>query len=92
PPIQDVNKFANVFWTWWCELQPTWRNVLMPETAKSVPALCTVAGEWKELDKPGLNGFLSVITTLKWWGAKIKVGDAQFALWNVAVSDVSWVM
>ncbi|KAI5999681.1 hypothetical protein EDD15DRAFT_2160530 [Pisolithus albus] len=92
PPIQDVHKFSTTFWTWWCELQPAWRKTLMPETAKFVPALRTVAGEWKELDKPGLNGFLSVITALKWWGAEIDIGDAQSTLWNVAVSDVSWVM
>ncbi|KAI5997834.1 hypothetical protein F5J12DRAFT_725106 [Pisolithus orientalis] len=92
PPILDIDKFSNDFWTWWCELQPTWRKGSMPKTAEFVPAPHMLAGGWTELNKPGLNGFLSDITALHWWGSKIKARAAQYGLWNAAVADVCWVM
>ncbi|KAI6145953.1 hypothetical protein BKA82DRAFT_4016120 [Pisolithus tinctorius] len=64
----------------------------MPKTAEFVPALHMVAGGWTELNKPGLNGFLSVIDALHWWGSKIEARAAQYGLWNAAVADVCWVM
>lgn len=92
PPIRDVNHFANEFWTWWCRLQPAWRKLSIPVSTQPVSALRTVAGEWTELDKPGSNGFLSVIAALNWWGAQIEANEAQSSLWNAALADVSWVM
>lgn len=92
PPIQDIHTFANQFWTWWCGLQPAWRKLSIPQYGQAVPALRTVAGGWAELDKPGLNGFLSIIAALNWWGAQVQAEEAQFLFWNAAVEDVSWVM
>ncbi|KIN98516.1 hypothetical protein M404DRAFT_157330, partial [Pisolithus tinctorius Marx 270] len=91
-PIPNINKFANDFWTLWCELQPTWRKGSMPTTAKFVPASCIVAGGWTELNKPSLNGFLSVNTTIEWWGSKIEARVVQPGSWIAAVADVCWVM
>ena len=64
----------------------------MPQDDQPVPALRTVAGGWAELDKPGLNGFLSIVAALSWWGAQIEAAGAQINLWNAAVEDVAWVM
>lgn len=44
-------------------------------------------GEWAELEKPGVNGFLSVLIALKWW--KEGGGDGDWAEW---VADVTWVL
>ena len=44
------------------------------------------------MDKPGVNGFLSVLAALNWWGAQIKVDGAESYLWHAAVADVRWVI
>ena len=44
------------------------------------------------MDKPGMNGFLSVLAALNWWGVQIKVDGAESYLWHAAVADVRWVI
>ena len=92
PPVRDVNMFAKEFWTWWCALQPAWRKLSIPSSTQLAFTPCTIAGEWTIMDKPGANGFLSVLAALNWWGAQIKVDGAESYLWHAAVADVRWVI
>ena len=64
----------------------------MPSSTQPLLTLRTTAGEWTNMDKPGSNGFLSILAALNWWGAQIKVDGAQSELWHAAVADVSWVI
>ncbi|KIJ14163.1 hypothetical protein PAXINDRAFT_79801 [Paxillus involutus ATCC 200175] len=66
PPIRDLNKFCAEFWAWWSTLQPKWR--VLPLQPGTLHTIHEVAGDWTTLDKPGLNGFLSILAALKWWG------------------------
>lgn len=64
----------------------------MPNFSQPIPALQQIDDDWKELNKPGSKGFLSVIAMLNWWGAQIGLEEQQPDLWHAAVADISWVM
>ena len=92
PTIKSLPKFEIGFWAWWKNLQPKWREV------GDVEGMLTSThrvrdGNWMELEKPGQNGFLTVVSLLCWWGLALRdqrdVGDAQ---WQAAVDDVDWVL
>ena len=80
-----TTKNINVqFWKWWANLQPEWRVISHETTSRKV------AGGWAALDKPGVNGFLSVVATLFLWH---RFGtDMELASWTRAVEDVHWVL
>jgi len=92
--IDDIDEFAKSFWAWWKGLQPGWRDV------GQTPGILTSIhqqgdGSWSVLNKPGKNGFLTVLSTLSWWGQALRVGEAgepEMVEWLAAVSDVDWVL
>jgi hypothetical protein len=91
PAIKNIPKFETSFWAWWKALQPRWREV------RDVPGVLTHAhrqgdGDWSELDKPGQNGFLTVISLLSWWGQALRGGSLGMVEWQAATDDVNWVL
>jgi hypothetical protein len=91
PAIKNIPKFETSFWAWWKALQPRWREV------GDVPGVLTHAhrqgdGDWSELDKPGQNGFLTVISLLSWWGQALRGGSLGMVEWQAAADDVNWVL
>ncbi|KAG1794443.1 uncharacterized protein HD556DRAFT_1443005 [Suillus plorans] len=84
PPIPE--NFGTAFWSWWCGIQPAWRNI---SPSDEVPR--HNGNDWSLLDKPGKNGFWSVLAALKWWGCANSTG-CDDPLWHTAVDDVKWVM
>jgi hypothetical protein len=91
PAIKNIPKFETSFWAWWKALQPRWREV------RDVPGVLTHAhrqgdGDWSELDKPGQNGFLTVISLLSWWGQALRGGSLGMVEWQAAADDVNWVL
>ncbi|KAG2749166.1 hypothetical protein P692DRAFT_20818540 [Suillus brevipes Sb2] len=92
PPLPDLGKYSTDFWAWWIALQPTWRVITAPlDTPTPLPSR-EIAGSWHELDKPGQNGFLSVIGALNWWGKACQDQCVDDISWLAAVADVQWVM
>lgn len=92
PPLPDLGKYSTDFWAWWIALQPTWRVITAPlDTPTPLPSQ-EIAGSWHELDKPGQNGFLSVIGALNWWGKACQDQCVDDVSWLAAVADVQWVM
>ncbi|KAF9487917.1 hypothetical protein BDN71DRAFT_1457943 [Pleurotus eryngii] len=65
---RPVDDYAEQWWGWWNGLQPEGRPLSGPEGVQDVPQVA----DWTALDKPGVNGFLTVVATLAWWGAKLK--------------------
>lgn len=63
-----MDDYAEQWWGWWNGLQPEGRPLSGPEGVQDVPQVA----DWTALDKPGVNGFLTVVATLAWWGAKLK--------------------
>ncbi|KIK81603.1 hypothetical protein PAXRUDRAFT_27823 [Paxillus rubicundulus Ve08.2h10] len=90
PPIRDLNKFRTEFWAWWSTLQPKWR--VLPLQPSTLPTTREVAGNWTTLDKPRLNGFLSILAALKWWGSGLVETGRQTDLWDAMVNNVCWVI
>ncbi|KAF9063341.1 hypothetical protein BDP27DRAFT_1232255, partial [Rhodocollybia butyracea] len=86
-----VERFAKEVWTWWSSLQPNWRGTAFDNRPAQ---LLTFGNDWKPLDKCGNNGWLGIITCLKWWreGLDSLPKDDRLRLevdWFCAVDDVS---
>ena len=90
PVIEDVPKFAESFWAWWKGLQPMWRDV--SQTSGILTSVHQQGdGDWVELQKPGQNGFLTVMSLLCWWG-QVSCTEAEMVEWRAAIEDVDWVL
>ncbi|CAA7268956.1 unnamed protein product [Cyclocybe aegerita] len=85
PNIPNVNKYAAKFWLWWAALQPRWRPG-MDEDGELVTS--AVEGDWEPLRRPGVNGLLSVLAALFFWGVVVKGKRAGRDKWLLAVQDV----
>lgn len=68
---------------WWASLQPSWRGLGAGGSMCFVPVY---SGDWKSLNVPGKNGWLSIMVCLKWWG--VYVAGKDKAQWVEAVTDV----
>ncbi|RDB23146.1 hypothetical protein Hypma_009711 [Hypsizygus marmoreus] len=85
-PKVDVASFEEDFSEWWKALQPGWRHADDGQLIRG-------AGDWAEtnLRRPGLNGVLSILAALFFWGVEVAKG-ADARAWSHAVDDVAWVM
>ncbi len=104
--IDDRDKFGSTWWKWWKSMQPSWRDVdedieLQRRHQDYHPSVCHAPGAWSSMDKPGQNGFLSVVASLAWWGraftdahpdADWVMVDEDAPTWILAARDVVWVM
>lgn len=61
--IESVRDFAEHLWTWWCELQPGWREISNNRPAPFIKFV----DNFLLLDKHGQNGWLGLIVCIKWW-------------------------
>ncbi|KAJ7048010.1 hypothetical protein C8F01DRAFT_1008624, partial [Mycena amicta] len=87
PDIEEnVAAFGEAVEAWWRSLNPAWRR-----SESNGPLKKSNAGPWVELQWPGPNGFLGVLTCLRWWGEKLEK-PANSAKWVEVVEDVSWVL
>jgi len=86
PPISDAAAYGSEFKKWWSALQPGWRKSRSGEILFS-----KVVGDWEVLHRPGLNGILSVVAGLFFWGVALQEADCREE-WNSAVSDCTVVL
>ncbi|KAJ7178543.1 hypothetical protein C8R43DRAFT_871984, partial [Mycena crocata] len=90
PDINNVMKYEREWWVWWGKLQPSWRE--KGEDGRPVEMSISACGNWSTLIAPGMNGMLSVVASLSWWGeAEEKAGTGVSEGWRAAVKDVIWV-
>lgn len=87
PSITDVPALETSFQAWWKGLQPEWR---MSEDRLTV--LDKTDGDWDQLRRPGLNGFLSVIVCLFYWGCKVQGSMKHCVGWASALEDCILVL
>ncbi|KAJ7594160.1 hypothetical protein C8J56DRAFT_776411 [Mycena floridula] len=85
--ITSHTEFTEQWTLWWKSMNPDWRL-----TDESGDLLREGSGEWGKMVAPGQNGFLSVITSLRWWFMGMQDGDSDSLPWSNAVLDVTWVM
>ncbi|KAJ7432248.1 hypothetical protein B0H11DRAFT_1669801, partial [Mycena galericulata] len=90
PAIRDIKAFETKWWSWWTEMQPAWRG-----RANGKPLRGEGGAEegWGALVAPGVNGLLSVVATLYWWGYAENAGEEGNCSpgWEEAAADVIWV-
>ncbi|KAJ3714487.1 hypothetical protein EV361DRAFT_797449, partial [Lentinula raphanica] len=67
PPSQ-IDGFAARMWLWWVHLQPEWRK--LEKDLRPIPVE-HFGDDWKSLDIHGINGWLSLLAGLKWWGESL---------------------
>ncbi len=60
-----VNEFAQSVWKWWSTLQPAWRA--FPRYGDRPAPIKQFGDSWSSLNKGGNNGWLGLITCIKWW-------------------------
>lgn len=87
PTITSIPAFEKSFQVWWCDLQPSWRI-----SGNGSIALDRVDGDFEALRKPGLNGILSVMAALFYWGCKVQRNAKYCASWASAVEDCILVL
>ncbi|KAH7905084.1 hypothetical protein BJ138DRAFT_1018193 [Hygrophoropsis aurantiaca] len=95
PLVTNATKYSQGFWDWWGGLQPSWRK----QDAKFHPIQSLPYGaEWGELKCPGVNGMLSVVASIYWWGCAVLgrvegvVDSGSREEWESAQADVTWVL
>ncbi|KAF8993812.1 hypothetical protein BDZ89DRAFT_900473, partial [Hymenopellis radicata] len=80
------------FWGWWAALQPAWRGVSISQTPFRACHRTNAQGQaWGKLRTSGINGHLSVLAVLAWWGDACRGDESALGEWHEAVQDVDWV-
>ncbi|KAJ8489105.1 hypothetical protein ONZ45_g13699 [Pleurotus djamor] len=91
----SLEVYASQWWTWWATLQPEWRGSPSPLVAANPTP---PNADWDTLDRPGINGFLSVVFSLGWWAECLARDEAKDVTptdresWGAAVEDVTVVL
>jgi len=86
PVISNVVAYGLEFNTWWSALQLEWRK-----SSTGNVLFSRVDGDWEVLRRPGVNGILSVMAGLFFWGVALR-GKGSREGWNNAVSDCTVVL
>lgn len=74
-PRLNVNNMEHDFWAWWAALQPDWRVIQAGTTARDV------LGDWAALDKPGANGWPSIVASLFYWRLELEWLKRRKGIW-----------
>ncbi|KAF7337192.1 hypothetical protein MSAN_02271400 [Mycena sanguinolenta] len=82
-PSVSTNTFPKEWTNWWTAINPGWRRVEGQLVRQENE------GDFAVLRCPGPNGFLSVLTCLKWWRVTLETESSE---WREAVADVCWVL
>ncbi|KAJ7018846.1 hypothetical protein C8F04DRAFT_976565, partial [Mycena alexandri] len=89
PEVHDVAAYAKAWNAWWDALQPPWRK-------RGEDGLWIVGGkygaEFGALDASGINGCISIVASLCFWGAAKTHDRESRAVWETAVNDVVWML
>ncbi|KAJ7436520.1 hypothetical protein B0H11DRAFT_1754793 [Mycena galericulata] len=91
PKVTDPEAYAVEWQAWWDALQPAWRK-------KDDDGKWSVTGgygggkEWGALYQWGVNGTLSIVASLYFWGCAVGENADRKMAWEGAVLDVSWML
>lgn len=81
-----VADFEREHVAWWKTLQPAW---CMTETG-SLSHNCH--GSWDSLHVGGVNGLLSALASVFFWGLSIRRTEGNTDSWNMIVEDTLYVV
>ena len=83
--VAQYTSFPSVFDAWWRSIQPKWRVLDGQELAKD-------GVDFELLRRPGVNGLLSVLAALFFWGVGLGEAWGDCVLWLAGVEDLMWVL
>lgn len=85
PKITNLTKFSNDYGSWWTAIQTDWRR---EEGSVAIRR----SGNMTAINKPGINGLLSVLAALFFWGTALGGDREGDDAWKHAVEDLDWVL
>lgn len=85
PNISSLEDYESEFNGWWKSLQPNWR-ISNDKVDKALSQ-----GDWDCLKFPGINGVISVVVALFYWGLASQGKMAHRKAWLTAVEDCATV-
>jgi hypothetical protein len=92
PAIGDVDSHVVQWDAWWDSMQPNWR-VRNAHGRWRTDAGYEDDWDWGVLDCTGVNGLLSAVGALYFWGVAVRLGpEDKRTRWEQSVLDVVWVL
>ncbi|KAK7013742.1 hypothetical protein R3P38DRAFT_3277582 [Favolaschia claudopus] len=92
PVVGNPAEYAAQWQHWWDSLQPSWRG----KDARGVWIVSDSYGgggkEWGPLYRWGVNGVLSIVASLYFWGGAVRFQTENLRIWESAVHDVIWML
>ncbi|KAK7020076.1 hypothetical protein R3P38DRAFT_2536029 [Favolaschia claudopus] len=89
--VMQPAEYASQWQSWWDSLQPSWR---IKDKGGSWAITASYGGggrEWGPLYRWGVNGALTIVASLYFWGLGV-VSQPEFrSVWESAVQDVCWM-
>jgi hypothetical protein len=86
-PAITPSKMETAFHTWWVSLQPKGR---VPGKGAIIATDLESGDGWDHLRKPGLNGLVSALVGLFYWGRTLKRSVKQREAWAACVEN--WIL
>lgn len=71
---------------WWRSVQPDWR------LSDSIASFKQADGDWGVIKCSGVNGLLSALAALFFWGVALGNTCTADAAWSTAVADAAYVL
>ncbi|KAJ7156552.1 hypothetical protein C8R43DRAFT_883837, partial [Mycena crocata] len=89
--VADPEAYEQQWQGWWDSLQPGWRT-LDGDGCWSKTEYGEQGKEWGALYQWGVNGTLSVLASLYFWGYAVRSDSTRRLPWEAAVNDVAWML
>ncbi|KAJ7751468.1 hypothetical protein B0H14DRAFT_3513252 [Mycena olivaceomarginata] len=89
--VSEPAEFADTWYTWWDLLQPAWRRQ-EGDGVWSTSSYGEGGREWGPLYQWGVNGTLSIVASLYFWGCAVRGKEELRTRWEAALSDVVWML
>ncbi|KAJ7152749.1 hypothetical protein C8R43DRAFT_849903, partial [Mycena crocata] len=94
PVVTDVAGYAAKWESWWSSLQPEWRVAGGDGRWTTTGGYGPDGKDWGKLFVWGVNGTLSLVASLYFWGCAVSDGakPEDRARWEEAVQDTVWML
>ncbi|KAJ7703325.1 hypothetical protein B0H17DRAFT_922839 [Mycena rosella] len=92
PVVEDIAGYAEQWQKWWDSLQLRWRERGEEGEWKVEGGYGEEGKEWGPLYQWGVNGMLSIVASLYFWGCALNEDSEAQAKWEAAVRDVAWML
>ncbi|KAK7008539.1 hypothetical protein R3P38DRAFT_2791506 [Favolaschia claudopus] len=90
--VDNPARFAKEWQAWWDSLQPSWRVRETSGEWSITRGYGANGREWGPLYHWGVNGVLTIVASLFFWGRAVESDAELRILWETAVLDVVWML